>query len=173
MKRVWTLLAALLPLTFSNVWADGGSGAVAGVESRGNAGGLGVQLVLTADENAFRQAWSQPTPPKLRVTQTVRQGGEVAALLIFGGCVANAAGVCDLVSEFVLEGPDGNKVPASGGAVWQHAPVAPGKAQLGTVSIKMSFDQTDPVGDYRLWAEVKDKVSGNVVSVRTGLKVTQ
>lgn len=172
MKRVLALLAALLPLTVPNAWATGG-GAASGAQSIGRSGGLGVQLVLTADENAFRQAWSQATPPALRVTQTVRQGGEVAALLIFDGCVANAAGVCDLVSEFVLENPDGSKVPASGGAVWQHKPAAPGMFQLGTVSIRMSFDQTDPVGDYRLWAEVRDKVSGNVVSVGTGLTVTR
>lgn len=113
MKRFLTLLAALLPMTAPGAGADGSS-AASGAQSRGNSGGLGVQLVLTADEHAFRQAWNQPTPPKLKVTRTVRQGASVSALLIFGGCVANAAGVCDLMSEFVLEGPDGSKIAAGG-----------------------------------------------------------
>lgn len=164
MKRYLMGLAALLPLLPLTA---------ASAENIGNAGGLGVQLVLTADEKQFRQEWSRPTPPKLRVTSTVRQGESVSALLIFGGCAANAAGNCDLVSEFVLEGPDGSKVPAGGGPIWQTNPMAPGRMQLGTVSITMSFDQTDPVGDYRLSADIKDRVSGNVVSVRTGLKVTR
>lgn len=173
MKLHLALLAGLLTMAATSVWVDGPGGAGPGPESMRGSGGLGVQLLLTADENQFRQAWNQPAPPRLRVTNTVRQGAPVSALLIFTGCVANADGVCDLVSEFMLEGPDGSKTPAGGGAVWQAKPMMPGRSQLGTISITMSFDQTDPVGDYRISADVNDQVSGNVVSVRTGLKVTQ
>lgn len=172
MRRSLVLLAALLPIAVSAARAGTG-GADPGAESMGNAGGLGVQLVLTADEQGFRQAWNQAAPPKLRVTGTVRRGAPVSAMLIFGGCAPNAAGVCDLESEFLLDGPDGSRVPAGSGPIWQGKPLAPGRFQLGTLAVTMSFDQADPVGDYRIAAKVKDRVSGKVVSVSTGLQVTQ
>lgn len=106
-------------------------------------------------------------------TKAVRRGETVSALLIFHGCAPNGGGVCDVVSEFILEGPDGSKTPAGGGPVWSGKPLPQRLLQLGQASMTAGFDKTDPVGDYKITANVKDKVSGRVLSVAARLKVTQ
>jgi len=43
--------------------------------------------------------------------------------------------------------------------------------QLGQASMSVGFDKTDPVGDYKVIANVKDKVSGLTLTVIGRLKV--
>jgi len=45
--------------------------------------------------------------------------------------------------------------------------------QLGQASVTLGFEKTDPVGDYKITANIKDKVSSRVLSVVTRLKVTK
>lgn len=45
--------------------------------------------------------------------------------------------------------------------------------QLGLTSMTVGFDKTDPTGDYKIIANIKDKVSGRALSVVTRLKVTK
>lgn len=174
MKWCLTLLAALLPLTAQGAWIDPTGKPMPDTESMRSAGAFGVQIVLTANEEQFRQRWnSSKSPPKLSTTNTVNLGASVAAMLIFHGCSPNAGGVCDVASEFILEAPDGSKTPAGGGPVWAGKPMQQRLLQLGQASMTVGFDKTDPVGDYKIIANIKDKVSGRVLSVMTRLKVTK
>lgn len=174
MKWYLTLLVALLPFAAQSAWIDPTGKPIPDAESIRSAGDFGVQIVLTANEGQFRQTWnSSKTPPKLTTTNTVRLGGTVSALLIFHGCVPNVGGVCDVVSEFILEGPDGSRTPAGGGPVWSGKPMQPRQLQLGQASMTVGFDRTDPVGDYKVTANIKDRVSGRALSVGARLKVTK
>lgn len=174
MKWCLTLLFSLLPFAAQGAWIDPGGKPLPDTEAMRSAGDFGVQIVLTADEEQFRQTWnSSKTPPKLSSTNTVRLGSPVSALLIFHGCSPNAGGVCDVVSEFILEGPDGSKVPAGGGPVWSGKPMQQRLLQLGQASMTVGFDKSDPVGVYKIIANVKDKVSGKTLSVVARLKVTK
>jgi hypothetical protein len=139
-----------------------------------SAGDFGVQVVLTPDDRQFRQTWnSSQGTPKLSSTGSVRLGSSVSAVLIFHGCEPGAAGVCDVVSEFAVESPDGARTPAGGGPVWSLAPMQAGLLQLGQATMTVGFDKADPVGDYKVIANVKDKVSGRAVTVIAKLKVTR
>jgi hypothetical protein len=174
MKWCLTLLITLLPFAAQGAWIDPTGKPMPDTESMRSAGDFGVQIVLTADEAQFRQTWnSSKTPPKLSATNTVRLGASVSAMLIFHGCSPNASGVCDVVSEFILEAPDGSKTPAGGGPVWTGKPMQPRLLQLGQASMTVGFDKTDPVGDYTIAATIKDKVAGRVLSVMARLKVTK
>jgi len=174
MNWFFALLVALLPLAAQGGWIDSTGKPIPDTESMRSAGNFGVQVVLAADEGRFRQAWnSTATPPRLTTTDTVRLGEAVSALLIFHGCAPNAGGVCDVVCEFVVEGPDGSKTPAGGGPVWSGKPMPQRLLQLGQASMSLGFDKTDPVGDYRITANVKDKVSGRALSVMARLKVVK
>ena len=174
MKWWLSLLAALLPFAAHGGWIDPTGKPMPDTESMRSAGDFGVQMVLTADEARFRQTWnSSKTPPKLSTTNTVRLGGAVSALLIFHGCAPNAGGVCDVVSEFMLEAPDGSKTPAGGGPVWSGKPMQQRLLQLGQASMTVGFDKADPIGDYKITANIKDKISGRVLSVVSRLKVTK
>jgi hypothetical protein len=174
MKWCLTLLVALLPFAAQSAWIDPTGKPIPDTESMRSAGNFGVQIVLAADEGQFRQTWnSSKTPPNLTTTNAVRIGGTVSALLIFHGCTPNGGGVCDVVSEFILEGPDGTKTPAGGGPVWSGKPMQQRILQLGQASMTVGFDKTDPLGDYKITANIKDKVSGQALSVVARLKVTK
>ena len=174
MKWFLVLLIALLPLSAQGGWIDPAGKPIPDTESMRSAGDFGIQIVLTPNESQFRETWnSSPTPPKLRATNTVRLGETVSALLIFHGCTPNVNGVCDVVSEFILEGPDGSKTLAGGGPVWSGKPMQQSFLQLGKSSMTAGFDKTDPVGDYKITANVKDNVSGRALSVMARLKVTK
>ncbi len=174
MKWCLTLLFALLPFAAHSAWIDSTGKPIPDTESMRSAGDFGVQIVLTADEGQFRQTWnSSKTPPKLSTTNTVRLGTSVSALLIFHGCSPNVAGVCDIIAEFALEDTDGKRMPAGGGSVWSGKPMQQRLLQLGQASMTVGFDKTDPVGDYKITANVKDKVSGRALSVVSRLKVTK
>lgn len=174
MKWCLTVLAALLPFTAQGTWIDPTGKPMPDTESMRSAGDFGVQIVLTADEGQFRQTWnSSKTPPKLSTTNTVRLGASISALLIFHSCSPNASGVCDVASEFVLEAPDGSKTPAGGGPVWTGRPMQQRLLQLGQASMTVGFDKADPIGDYKVTANIKDKVSGRALSVTARLKVTK
>ena len=174
MKKCFAFLVAFIPLLAQSAWIDSTGKPLPDTESMRSAGEFGVHLVLTADEKQFRQTWnSSKTLPKLRTTDAVRLGRSVSALVIFHGCSPNAEGVCDVVSEFVLEGPDGSKTPAGSGPVWSGKPMQQRLLQLGQASTTVGFEKSDPVGDYKVIANVKDKVSGQTLSVVARLKVTK
>ena len=174
MKWCLTFLVALLSFSAHGAWIDGTGKPIPDTESMRSAGDFGVHIVLTADEDQFRQTWnSSKTPQKLSTTNTVRLGASVSALLLFHGCSPNADGLCDVVAEFILENPNGEKTPAGGGPVWSGKPMQPRLFQLGQASLTVGFDITEPVGDYKITANIKDKVSGRALSVVSQLKVTK
>ena len=97
----------------------------------------------------------------------------MAAVLIFTGCTPNKDGFCDVVTEYILESPDGKKTPAGEGSVWFSAPLREGLLELGVTTMKAGFDSQDPLGNYKVIANVKDKISGHTLQLTTGFKVTE
>lgn len=173
-KRLTLFFLTFLPLMVQSAWIDSTGKPVPETESMRSTGDFGIQIVLTADEKQFRHAWNASnTPPRLSSTNSVRVGEAVSALLIFHGCAPNADGVCDVVADFTLEAPDASKTPAGGGPVWSEKPLPPQRLQLGQASLTLGFDSTDPVGEYKIVAHVKDKVSGQALSVQARFSVTK
>lgn len=174
MKWCLTLIAILLPFAAQSGWIDSTGKPIPDTESMRSAGDFGVQIVLTADEDQFRQTWnSSKTPPNLSTTNTVRLGSTVSALLIFHGCSPNAVGLCNVASEFILEAPDGTKTPAGDGPVWTGKPMQQRLLQLGQASLTVGLNQTDPIGNYKITANIKDKVAGRSLTVVARLNVTK
>jgi hypothetical protein len=174
MIQLLLFLALFLPLIAQSAWIDASGKPIPDTESMRSAGNYGVQVVLTPDDKQFRQSWkSTNATPKLSSTDSVRLGSSVAAVIIFHGCSPDAMGVCHLFSQFILESPDGVRTAAGGGPVWTAAPLAGGLLQLGQSSMSVRFDKTDPVGVYKVIANVTDKVSGRTLTVMRTLEVTK
>ncbi|NMG73516.1 hypothetical protein [Aromatoleum diolicum] len=134
---------------------------------------FGVQLVLTPDEAQFVRAWSASgAPSSLPATASVRRGSSVTAMLVFQGCTPDVSGKCDVVANFSLLAPDGTLIPGGTGLLWSDEPM-PGRLHLGNASMGVSFDVNDPVGQYKVIATVKDKVSGKKLSLGSALKVLE
>ena len=174
MKKLLLIFVMSLPLVAQGAWIDLSGKPLPDTESMRSDGIFGVQLLLTPDDKQFRQTWDSTTgTPVLSATNSVRLGSSVAAVLIFHGCSPNAAGVCDVVSAFFLEGPDGTKTSAGGGPVWSTASLQEGRLQLGLASLTVGFDANEPVGNYSVIANVNDKVAGRTMSLIARFKVTK
>lgn len=173
MRSIAFLLATLLPLAACAAWVDGNGKPLPDTESKRSAGELGVMILLTDDEPQLRRTWSSSkTPPSPSSTESTRPGSSVSAVLVFHGCAANAREVCDLEADFFVEGPGGRRASAGAGKpVWSHRPMAPGVLQLGQASLNLAFDSTDPLGDYKIIAKVKDKVANRELTVQARLKL--
>lgn len=153
-------------------WIDADGKPRPETESMRSVGKFAVQIVLTPDEKALRKAWeSQSGRPQLKTIAEVRRGQAVSAVLIFHGCSPNPLGVCDVVAQFTLESPGGKRTPGGKGPVWLGAPMADRVLQLGQSSMSLRFDNTDRPGDYRIVADVKDRVSGASIWVAGALKL--
>jgi hypothetical protein len=172
MKWFLPLLLALFPLAAHCGWIDPSGKPIADTESRRSAGDFAVQILITPDEARFRQTWNtSKTPPKLSTTNTVRRGGKVSALLVFHGCAPNAGGICDAVADFLVEGPDGSRTPAGSGPLWSGKAMQQRLLQVGQTGVTLGFDKTDPMGEYKVTANVKDRVSGRALSVMARVKL--
>ena len=172
MKRLLFLLAVFFPLCAQSAWTDATGKPVPETESTRSDGPFAIQLVLTPDERRFRQVWNGTSgTPKLRTANSVRLGSSITAMLIFGGCTPNPSGVCNVVAEFFLVGPDGTKKPGGSGPVWSRAPLPAGLLELGHASMKVGFGANDRIGNYKMIANVKDKNSGRTLAVSSSFQV--
>lgn len=134
---------------------------------------FGAQLVLTPDETQFVRAWSESGAAlNLPATDSVRRGSSVTVMLVFQGCTPDRSGLCDVVADFSLLAPDGAFIPGGTGLLWSREP-RPGQLHLGNASMGVSFDMTDRIGQYKVIATVKDKVSGQTLNLGSALQVLE
>lgn len=170
MKRIVATAAfAAFPLVATALTASS-LGATAS-EPLSTAEHFGAQIVLTPDEGQFKRAWvSAPELPRLSSAGVVRRGSSIAAVLVFQGCRADAAGRCDVVADFSLLSPSGALLRVGEAPLWSDEP-RPGALHLGNASMDIAFDEGDAAGRYRVLATVRDKVARRTLSVSSVLDV--
>jgi hypothetical protein len=173
MKYLYLILFTI-PLFVQASWMDSKGNVIPDTNSMRSIGDFGVKMMLTPSDAQFRQTWeSTKHIPKLQTTDSVRVGSPIAVVLIFHGCTPNQSGVCDLASKFFLVNPDGSKIPAGGGPVWSGKPMPERILQLGRASMAITFDGTDPLGEYNILAEISDRVSNKNLSLISSFMVTK
>lgn len=161
MKSLFLLFAISMSLSLQASWIDSSGKTLPDTQSMRSDNNFGVRMILTPDDKQFRQVWvSSKNTPKIATTDAVKPGSSIAAVLIFHGCSPDISGMCDVVSKFYLESPDGTIIHAGGGPVWSHKPLANRMLQLGRASVTLGFGAPDSLGQYKVIAHVKDRVSG-------------
>ena len=174
MKYILWLVVIFFPLIAESAWVSPDGKSVQNIKNMRSDGDFGVHLVLTPDEKQFRHSWDTTNgTPNLRSTDTIHVGSSAAAMLIFHGCKPNTMGVCDVISIFTLEDPNGEKTSTGEYPIWTEAPPRAGLVQLGRASVNIGFSTTDPVGNYKITANVKDKISGRTLSLTENFKVVK
>lgn len=174
MKRALTLLAAAIPLAAFSAWTDGAGKPIPDTPSMRSSGDFGAQLVLTASEKEFRRVWhSTPGTPRLQAVDTVRQGQSISAVIVFSGCTPGVDGACKVAVDFVLQSPDGSRMPAGSGPVWSKAPQKPPLLLLGDASVTLGFGSEDAPGTYALLATVTDAVAQRRLQLSLPFRVTK
>ena len=126
--------------------------------------GFGATLVFTDKPDELLAALEKPSPGvHLSETSTAVRGMPIVGVIYFTGCVANAAGNCELVARFTTKTPEGKLWGDPIGAeLWVNLP-PPGKdqLQLSKGNLGLVIDPGDSLGVYKVKAEILDRVSKN------------
>ena len=131
-----------------------------------NAKDFGASLYLIEDMDRFLLDWSKPgDPARFDMTNSVKIGSSVEAIVIFWGCAPDASGKCQLYSEISVLGKAGPlSNPPRPMPVWADVPPPPsGMLQLGQTSTSIA-----PAGQpaqLRVQALITDRVSGESVTL--------
>jgi hypothetical protein len=184
MKKLALLCALCAPFIAANVWAETNvkpapvvppqnvKPASVALPQKAQLNGLNAQIVLAPDDGlSTRKNWNGAVNEQVT---TVSQGSKLSILIAFSDCTQNAKGACDVAVEFFVVSPDGIKKPGGNGVVWSTAPVSiKGVSFLGQSTLTAGFDNSDPIGDYNVLANVTDKVAGKVLHLSQTFKVTK
>lgn len=127
-------------------------------------GDFGAQLVFTDKPDELFAAWERPGA-SVYYSQTptaVRGGGPIVGVIFFAGCATNEGGNCELLVDFQGYRPDGKPWgEAQHGEVWLEKPApSPGEMQLGIGAIGLKVEPADPLGEYKVRADILDRVTG-------------
>lgn len=174
-KKFLIALAAALPLIGQAAWLDAQGKRLPDTPSMKASGDFAVQLVLTPDEKAFREAWNAATnePPRLVTTDKASVGATLGGMLIFTGCAPGPARNCDVTAEFTLQQPNGTRIPAGRGPVWLAQAPQPRIFLLGQVNVAIAMNKEDPPGTYQLQATVTDNVAKRTLQLTTTFELAK
>ena len=147
-------------------------------------GDFAAILVLTRQGDSFRQAWNQPSRPdyrpEIRATEQTVRHEDVEAVVLFSGCQADAEGRCEGDIDFKILRPDGSADGEtvtsplwSDGAPPTASDLQASDLQLSPSSLLVTFEDADPLGVYRLTAQVCDTVAEQCVNLERQLEVVE
>jgi len=129
-------------------------------------GGLQATLYLTDKPEKLFADWETASPGvTLSSTQIARQGELIAGVIVFADCAPTEKGFCDVTVTYTLFKPDGALYDEPmESETWIGKPPPPSNhLQLGVGSFCVVIEPEDPLGRYRMQAEVRDRVSGKTL----------
>ncbi len=162
-----TLLSLCLTLVFSGgafgqAWHDGDS-PTADTEWHRSDGDFGVMLLLTSQPEEFLQNWDKPTEAvDISTTNQITRGKPIVAFVLFTGCQANSNKNCNLEVAFRVLKPSGETYADTGRLeLWLEKPAPQeGRLLLGANYLGTIIEPDDPLGEYKIYAAVRDLNSG-------------
>jgi hypothetical protein len=131
-----------------------------------SAGEFGAQLVLTDKPEELFAAWEKPGAAVLySETATARRGSPIVAVVFFAGCAADGKGRCQSSVRFNAFAPDGKPYGApQAGELWiGKPPPGKGQMQLGVGNLGILIEPADPLGVYKVKAEILDAVANKTM----------
>jgi hypothetical protein len=169
-KKLLALVLITHTVTASAGWTDGHGTPIPDTMSMKSAAAFGVQLVLTAGEKAFADAWNQRSlRPVLPIVHVMRRGSSVTAMLLFAGCKSDSKGNCNVSVKYQLTAPDGSVQNVATSRAWLRAAPKPGVIELSDARLDIGVGVDDPRGRYTVTACVTDNNAGTTLSVSTDL----
>lgn len=131
-------------------------------------GDFGAMLVFTDKPDALFAAWEKPGPAvRMSETPDAVRGVPIVAVIFFAGCAADAHGHCQTTVHFTAQGPDGKPYGQPlNGELWADKP-PPDKEQmqLSAGNMAIVIEPKDPLGEYKVKAEITDTVTKKTMSL--------
>ncbi len=122
-------------------------------------GTFGVMLILTTKPDAFLENWEKPTDEvEISTANEIRRGETIVAVVLFTGCQPDSDNLCNLVVAHRVLKPSGEIYADTGQQeLWLGKPGPPeGALQLGAGFLRITIEPDDPLGEYRIYAAVRD-----------------
>lgn len=141
-----------------------------------SAGDFGAQLVFTDKPDELFAAWEKPGPAVLySETATARRGAPIVGVIFFTGCKPDDKGNCRASVRFTAFSPDGKPYGHPQIAeLWAgKPPPEKGSMQLSLGNIGIVIEPQDPLGDYKVKAEVVDMVAEKTLVLERTFKAVE
>lgn len=181
LKRIAWIAGAVFVLFHapaSAQWREGGE-VVPDTKASKTVEGFGASLLITAEPDAFFDAWNQPPSPdykpEIKTTDFAKRGDTVVGVVVFAGCLPNPDGNCQSTVDFKMYRPDGSVyADLDKSELWTDKPAMPPNIlQLGVSSLGFIVEPDDPFGTYRMEAKVRDEVLGKGVTLVQTIEVVE
>lgn len=158
---VLSLLPFLCSPLGADQWQENGK-SVPDTPAAKSDGTFGADLRLTDKPDELFAAWNKEAKAvPISETDTAKRGVPIVAVVIFTGCAPDERGFCNATVRFSATAPDGKPwgQPLDG-ELWVGKPPPPkGALQLSVGYMGIVIDPGDPLGVYKVRAEVHDKVA--------------
>jgi hypothetical protein len=157
----WIACLLVMPFVLGGTWKENGKPVPDTAWAKSD-GDFGAQLVFTDKPDELFAAWEKPGPGVYySQTPTATRGVPIVGVIFFTGCATDAHGNCQATVRFTATTPDGKSwgEPVDG-ELWVDKP-PPGKEQmqLSVGNMGIVIDPGDPLGIYKVKAEITDKIA--------------
>jgi hypothetical protein len=159
----------LIPGTVNSAtWLDKSGNVIPDSPGQKSSKNFIAQLVLTDNETLLLKNWNTPSKGVyLPTTNIIEIGKILSAFIVFGGCVTDGFGNCDLVVKFTIIQPDGKvyaDLPLM--EVWSDKPIPPNNnLGLSVDYVRVIIEPDEQLGEYKVGAEVTDRRGGDSVNL--------
>jgi hypothetical protein len=129
-------------------------------------GELAAMLHLTDNPEKLFADWeTESAGVSFSGAELTKRGEVIGGVVVFRGCAPSEKGFCNLTATYTLFKPDGTVYDEPVEAeVWIDKPPPPrNDLQLGMGSYCVVIEPGDPLGRYRMQAEVRDHVAGKTI----------
>lgn len=168
--------ALIIPSLASGGWIDKQGNSLPDQSDRKSIGDFGAHLILTDKEVEALKNWETPSETvNIPISDTIKTGKPITAMVVFSGCGVDKVGNCNLVGNYKILQPDG-KIYADirDQEVWINKPVPPNRNLGLSVSyIRIVIKPHEQLGKYVVQAKVIDKVRNQTLQLETSFQATK
>jgi hypothetical protein len=151
-------------------WKDASGTPVSDTRFRKSVGGFGAWLLVTPDQD-WEQKWNTPAHsiPQFNEATVVQKGGRVFVLLFFSNPALTKAGRAEVQCDIEVERPDKTISTRQVDAICFDGPVEGPANNLYLSAPVIGFvgEEDDPVGEWVVRVNMKDRVRGVTVPLET------
>lgn len=138
------------------------------LESKGFKG-----LLAISEDLAFYKKWESPMPPEIRNAREVGRGKKLIVILTFANAGSDETGNGHVTFTFAMKQPDGTLINKRNNldALGKRSPAEIGLWMLSSQRIDITFDETDPLGEYTFYATLTDHIKKAILPLTYKLRL--